>query len=75
MSDTKWLDKQNGPVQSFEKVPHTYIAEDTGEMHCAKCRSTETCMPNRSRSFLTYIHQAEIFERFTERHLHEVTLP
>jgi hypothetical protein len=68
----EWVNKQPGAVQSWEKVEHTFISEETGEMYCAKCKASEFTVANRSRSFLRFLDQGKVFERFTERHLHGV---
>ena len=71
-ASTDWLETQtDGPVQQFEKVPHTYLNETSGEMHCSICGQTEKTRGNRSRSFMTFIEQTKAFERFTEAHLHQ----
>ena len=65
-----WLDKQTGTVQSFEKVSHTFLNEDTGEMYCDICKQSGSTSSNHSRSFMIFINQTNAFERFTEQHLH-----
>lgn len=72
--ESQWVEAQDGTVQSFEKVEHTFINEDSGEMFCEICKQSEPSKPNRSRSLLTWIDQTKFFERFTEKHLHGVKI-
>jgi hypothetical protein len=69
--ESQWVEKQIGKVQSFEKVEHTFLNEDSGEMYCEVCKQSEKTKPNRSRSFLIRLNQTKAFEKFTEHHLHE----
>ncbi len=68
-----WLDQQTGNVIQWEKVGHTFLNEDTGEMHCSSCGVTEKTFGNSRRDFVAYIRQSERFEQFTEQHLHQTT--
>lgn len=70
MDSVQWLEKQDGDVKSFEKVEHTFLNEDSGEMFCGQCGQSEKTRSNRSRSLLVFIRQGVDLERFTERHLH-----
>jgi predicted RNA-binding Zn-ribbon protein involved in translation (DUF1610 family) len=68
--ETQWLEKQEGSIQSFEKVEHTFLNETSGEMFCASCGQFEMTRTNRCRSFTIFMMQIDAFERFTEKHLH-----
>jgi hypothetical protein len=71
-----WLELQKtGPVQSFGAVPHTYLNEHSGEMHCERCGESDKSSGNPSRDFLVFTCQVDAFEKFTEAHLHGLVVP
>jgi uncharacterized protein (UPF0212 family) len=70
MATTTWVDQQVGTVNQFEKVEHTFVNEDTGEMYCSVCGESEHCVPNRRRALIILWQQIKAFESFTEKHLH-----
>jgi hypothetical protein len=73
-TQSQWLTVQEGSVVQFEKVPHTYLNEDTGEMRCEKCGESEMTRPNSSRRLTTHWNQTEAFERFTAQHVHGISV-
>lgn len=75
MTNSKWVEKQDGPVSGWEKLPHVFLAEQTGEMHCDECGKSERTISNRSMQMVTLIRQMDDFERFGERHIHKAADP